>query len=195
MSSWKKDKQQLRKTYLKKRQALAAELISVYNRQLTRHLIEFLPWEQLRLLHTYLPITGSNEVDTQAIIDHIRTEYPEVEIAVPKVLPDDTLGHYLLEGTTQLELNKWGIPEPLNSVPVHIERIDLILVPMVIFDKGGNRIGYGKGHYDRFLSFCRADALKVGLCYFDPVERIEAEPQDVQLDAVVTPSRVWIFPN
>ncbi len=194
MSSLKKDKDVLRQTFLARRQALTSEQLSAFNQQICQLLIEFISWDQIKVMHLYLAIIGKNEVDTYPIVNHIRANHKQIEIAVPKVAPGgDFLNHYFLEPTTQLEANKWGIPEPVEAKPVPVEQFDLVLVPMLAFDKSGNRIGYGKGHYDRFLAQCRPDSLKIGLSYFDPVEGIEVEPTDVAMDVVVTPRRVWEF--
>ncbi len=72
--------------------------------------------------------------------------------------------------------------------------IDWVLVPLLAFDRRGHRVGYGKGFYDRFLAGCRSDARKIGLSLFAPVVAIDdIGSQDVALDAVVTPDRVWTF--
>ena len=67
---------------------------------------------------------------------------------------------------TKLVKNKWNILEPAESESVEIERIDVCLVPLLCFDERGFRVGYGKGFYDKFLSECRADCLKIGLSLF-----------------------------
>jgi 5-formyltetrahydrofolate cyclo-ligase len=135
----------------------------------------------------------NNEIDTMPIILYIRRNYPELEMAVPKVEIDSKLDHFLLTEKTTLKTSIWGIPEPVGATPALIDRIDLVIAPMIIFDKTGHRIGYGKGYYDRFLAQCRTDTQKIGLCYFDPVDKIEAEPTDVSMDAVITPEGVWEF--
>ena len=194
MSSLKKDKDVLRQTFLARRQALSSEQLSAFNQQICQLLIEFIAWDQIKVMHLYLPIIGKNEVDTYPIINHLRSTGADIQIAVPKLAPEGNfLNHFLLTETTRLEANKWGIPEPVSGTSVPVEHIDLVLVPMLAFDKAGNRIGYGKGHYDRFLAQCRPDAQKIGLCYFDPMKRIEVEPTDVAMDVVVTPKQVWEF--
>jgi len=146
------------------------------------------------MIHLYLPITTRNEVDTYPVIDYIQNHHQDIQIAVPTVAYDNNfLNHYYLTPTTQLKTSKWGIPEPVKATPATVGQIDVVLVPMLVFDKSGNRIGYGKGHYDRFLAETRSETQKIGLGYFNPINQIKVESTDIPLNAVVTPEMVWRF--
>jgi 5-formyltetrahydrofolate cyclo-ligase len=145
------------------------------------------------VIHIYLPILDNHEIDTFPIVEYLRLNFESIQIAVPKVAPLNALKHYLLIDDTTLEPNMWGIPEPTNAVPIREDQIDLVVVPMIIFDRSGHRVGYGKGYYDRFLAKCRPDARKIGLCYFNPVKRIDTDPTDISMDVVVTPDGIWEF--
>jgi 5-formyltetrahydrofolate cyclo-ligase len=77
---------------------------------------------------------------------------------------------------------------------IAVEQIDAILIPLVAFDKEGNRVGYGKGFYDRFLAACRPEALKIGISFFPPVDKIEdLHFFDKKLDLCITPDLVYAF--
>ncbi len=77
---------------------------------------------------------------------------------------------------------------------IEIERIDAVLVPLLCFDERGFRVGYGMGFYDRFLSGCRTNCLKIGLTYFAPTAEIsDAQNFDVRLDFCITPKKNWKF--
>ena len=100
----------------------------------------------------------------------------------------------MLADQTPLKNNHWGIPEPQSGIKINPDQIDVVFVPLLIFDKQGHRIGYGKGYYDRFLSKCKKDTIKVGLSYFDPVERIEdIQSHDVPINFGITKDRVYEF--
>jgi 5-formyltetrahydrofolate cyclo-ligase len=74
------------------------------------------------------------------------------------------------------------------------ENIDVIVVPLLCFDKAGHRVGFGKGYYDRFLNRCSKKVKTIGLSYFEPVEKItDVEFTDVALDVVITPKKVYRF--
>ena len=78
----------------------------------------------------------------------------------------------------------YAIPEPVGELFADWGKIDLILVPGVAFDKSGNRLGRGKGYYDKVLK--QTGACKVGVCFdFQLVERVPVEPHDVKMDRVV----------
>lgn len=86
---------------------------------------------------------------------------------------------------SRLHLGAFQIEEPDGDDTVDISDIDLVIVPAVAFDRKGNRIGRGKGYYDRLLSSCRAITIGVGYD-FQLVDEIDAEPHDVAVDFVVT---------
>lgn len=187
------NKVDLRNAFLAERSDLSPSQIQSRNLLISQRLIDYIDWESHAVIHLYLPIVQNNEVDTFPLIQYLRKTRSNIRMVVPKVEPVNKLGHYFLSRSTKLVPNVWGIPEPVDGMAADIEDIDLVIVPMVIFDKQGHRIGYGKGYYDRFLAACSATTRKVGLCYFDPVEAIAIEPTDIPMDAVVTPDGVWEF--
>ena len=93
---------------------------------------------------------------------------------------------------TELVTNAWDIDEPSHDEFVEASEIDLVLTPGVCFDRGGHRVGYGKGFYDRFLAACRPDCLKIGLSYFEPVDTIDdVHDGDVKLDFILSADEVF----
>ncbi|MDQ3180555.1 MAG: 5-formyltetrahydrofolate cyclo-ligase, partial [Acidobacteriota bacterium] len=75
---------------------------------------------------------------------------------------------------------------------IETEKIDIVLVPLLCFDRKGFRVGYGKGFYDRFLKNCRTDCLKIGLSYFAPIKEIsDVQDFDVRLDFSITPEEIF----
>ena len=98
-----------------------------------------------------------------------------------------------MEDDVILELNKYGIPEPKNGKKIKNNLIDVVFVPLLSYDKKGNRVGYGKGFYDRFLSTQKNNIIKVGLSFFGPEETVEKKEFDQSLDYCVTPEKVFSF--
>lgn len=92
---------------------------------------------------------------------------------------------------SRLELGSFHIEEPTGDDLADPETMDLIVVPAVAYDRRGNRLGRGKGYYDRLL--CTSKASKIGVAYeFQMVEEIPAEPHDVPVDIVITDKGIYI---
>lgn len=93
---------------------------------------------------------------------------------------------------SRLELGAFHIEEPVGQDTVNPDEIELVVVPAVAYDRKGNRLGRGKGFYDRLLAETRA--TKIGVAYeFQMLDEIPAEPHDVRMDMVITQSGTFIF--
>lgn len=188
------DKRALRSAYMEKRKALQPEQLEALSERIASTFFS-LPLDNVRYLHIYYPIPGKHEIDSLYITERIKLHYKQIRIVLPKSdLVSCTLKHIRWDDSTPLAMNAWGITEPLSGEEVPAKKLDLIVIPLLACDVEGNRLGYGKGFYDRFLATCRPNALKVGLSYFDPVNAvIPHEPHDIRLDICVTPEKVWHF--
>lgn len=184
-------KKELRLNFTKLREQFTAEEVFSSSNSISKHVFNLPLWE-LEYYHVFLPIEEKKEVDTQLIIEHLKKI--NKKIVVPKVKDGSHLEHILLEEETVLKKNPWGIPEPQLGRAIPSKQIDLVFIPLLAFDKKGHRVGYGKGYYDRFLKTCREDVLKIGLCFFEPVEEItDITADDMVLDCCVTPKKIYSF--
>jgi 5-formyltetrahydrofolate cyclo-ligase len=182
------DKANLRKEYLRLRSQLGHEEWERRNRALFTLLFELPGWELVRTLHTYLPMASHHEPDTWRAIHTLRNRYPAVRIALPRINSfTGELEHGEFTSREALLPGQWGILEPSGQAVIAETEMDWILVPMLVGDNQGYRIGYGKGYYDKFLAKCRPDAMKVGISLFPLMEKIPHEAHDIPLDWVVTP--------
>ena len=122
-----------------------------------------------------------DEVDTH---DFVERWAREKQIILPVVVGDDLeLRSY--HGRHELAVGAYGIEEPTGPAFTDEERIECIVVPGVAFDRHGNRLGRGKGYYDRLLPRL-PQAHKIGLCFpFQLVDEVPAEPFDIQMDEVI----------
>src|SRR5688572_21205866 len=103
-------KQELRKIYLEKRQALPEAEYAQRNFQLYQNFFSTVDLSFIKVLHTFLPIPSKREVDTWLIIDRIKREYPHIRISIPKVSTQtNALENFYFEGLHQLVTNAWGI--------------------------------------------------------------------------------------
>ncbi|MDN5216500.1 5-formyltetrahydrofolate cyclo-ligase [Fulvivirgaceae bacterium BMA12] len=187
------NKTQLRTTYKAKRREITTEEYSGFNAKIKSNFFKEFPSMDGKTVQSFLPIKERKEVDTWPIISQLRNS--RVTITVPKAdLELLTLTSYILDDHTQFEENEWGVREPVSGKEVAARKIDMVLLPLLAFDLNGYRVGYGKGFYDRFLSQCRSDALKVGLSFFPPVDQIEDVDQyDRSMDYCITPHEVFRF--
>ena len=187
-------KNELRIIYKEKRHKLSLQKIDKFNDLI---LINF---QKIRLphvycVHTYLASLKLIEVDTTNLIRYLQFKNPDIKIAVPKIdNHSNSLYHYELLENIQLVPNAYGIDEPQDGNRIEANEIDVVLVPLLAFDRKGYRVGYGKGYYDKFLADCRPDVISVGLSFFDPVEEIvDINEFDLPLNYCVSPTRLFSF--
>ena len=188
-------KHQLREFNIQKRLLLSETEYTTFNIQLSNNFFMAVDLAGIKTIHVFIPIKKNREPDTRLIIERIKTEFSNINLVVPRIkYQTDELEHVFFEGEQQLEENKWGIPEPKFGVKAIPQDVDLIIVPLLAFDKVGHRVGYGKGFYDRFLSQCRKDCKKVGLSFFPPISKIDdIDTYDQTLNMVITPDEIFNF--
>lgn len=164
---------------------------SVGNKQRTRlskdiieNLIHLDHYRKAASIHTYVPIDKNMEIDTIPLIETSLEEGKKV--IVPKMKASGTLSHHQIDSIDSLVPNKFGVPEPETSAEADLSDCSLIIVPMVAADFDRNRLGYGKGYYDRFLS--EMTAPRIGLCYSFNLQwnPLPTEDFDEKLDLVLT---------
>ncbi len=181
-------KEELRKIYKEKRVELTFEEIKELQENIYQQIYD-LDIDSVKNIHLFLSMRKFKEIDTEPIIRFFRNKNKRIVVSKCN-FKDSTLSHFYFEEDTKLELNKFGVLEPINAEEVLENELDLIFVPMLISDKNNYRVGYGKGFYDRFLSNCRKDCKKIGLNFFKPISKIDDVHQfDVALDAVIYPNK------
>jgi 5-formyltetrahydrofolate cyclo-ligase len=185
-------KAELRKIYLTKRRELSQTEVDTFSAKIESVLLRDFDLTGVKFLHCFISTPKFNEVDTRPIFQRIWREYPQVTTLVPRIDHDaDELETLSYGEETELVHNRWHIGEPAHNERIDPKKIDIVLVPLLCFDKRGHRVGYGRGYYDRFLSRCRPDCKKIGLSFFGPVDEIEdVHEGDVELDHCVAPDGV-----
>jgi 5-formyltetrahydrofolate cyclo-ligase len=185
-------KVELRKIYLAKQKSLSAFGRKQKSEQIIERFFAGFDLRKINFLHCFLPIERTNEIETKPIFQKIWREFHHIETLVPRVnFQEGEIESLKLAPETKLVKNTWEISEPTHDEIVEAEKIDLVLVPLLCFDRRGFRIGYGKGFYDKLLKNCRADCLKIGLSYFEAIAEIaDVQEFDVRLDFCVTPEEI-----
>jgi 5-formyltetrahydrofolate cyclo-ligase len=186
------NKKELRLKYKILRKSLTENDIEQMSLDIANNILKLTIWDKI-YFHLFLSIKEQNEVDTECILHLLQGKDKEIIISKSDF---ETLEmqHYLLTDNTKIKKNGYNIPEPINGLEVPTSAIDVVFVPLIAFDKKGNRVGYGKGFYDKFLSECKPEAIKIGLSFYEPEEIIsDFYENDVKLDYCVTPTKVYAF--
>jgi len=185
-------KKELRAKYKALRNQLSENDLEEMSLAIANKVLTLPIWDKT-YFHIFLPITEHKEVNTEFILHLLSGK--DKEIVVSKCdFGTCNLVHYLLTDNTKIKKNEYNIPEPVDGLEVPVSKIDVVFVPLLAFDKTGHRAGYGKGFYDKFLTECKPETIKIGLSYFEAEEKIEdVFENDVKLDYCVTPNRVYEF--
>ncbi len=144
------------------RKNLQEESVSIFSAQISRSFVTQFDLSKFSHIHMYSPIKGEHEVDTSFIIDYIDRHKYLIKISFP------------------------------SKTPVIDKDVDIVIVPVIAFDRNLNRIGFGGGYYDKILSSLDKQTIKVGLAYeFSKVRAIPAEEHDVKLDYIITEMGIY----
>jgi len=185
-------KAEIRKVYKQKRKDLSKEAIEEKSIAIANQVLKLDIWQHT-YYHLFLTIHRQKEINTEMLMHVLQGKDKQIVISKSNS-KDYSLSHFLLTDSTPIKENYFGIPEPKNGIEVHVEKIDVVFVPLLAFDQKGHRIGYGKGFYDRFLKQCRNNTIKIGLSFFEPLEQpLQPQPHDITLDATVTPKGSYWF--
>ena len=185
-------KSELRPKYKALRKQLSENEIEEMSLAVANKLLTLPIWEKT-YFHIFLPITEHHEVDTEFILHLLSGKDKEIIISKSD-FETRNMTHFLLTDNTRIKKNEYNIPEPVDGIQVPSDKIEVVFVPLLAFDKKGHRAGYGKGFYDKFLSECKPETIKIGLSFFEAEDLIEdVFAGDVQLDYCVTTERVYRF--
>lgn len=182
------DKASIRNIVLSRRNALSVEIRKIKDLKIKEKILA-LP--EFRAAHKILLYASfRSEVDTLDLLKYC-VDYGKI-IVLPKVdRNNDELTLYRIEDMNEVVAGYMGIPEPQvhagRRMPV--EEMDLIIVPGVAFDGHCNRLGYGKGFYDKLLT--RGAKAKIAIAYEEQiVEHIPSGPYDIKMDRIITDERI-----
>tara|TARA_R110002049_G_scaffold77568_11_gene198427 strand:+ start:58 stop:618 length:561 start_codon:yes stop_codon:yes gene_type:complete len=184
-------KAELREKYKLLREGITASEIEEYSLQISNNSLKLDIWN-FTYYHIFLPISEKKEVNTEYILHILQGK--DKSIVIPKAdFTTTEMTNYLLQENTVFRRSSYGITEPVSGIEISHNLIEVVFVPLLAYDTKGNRIGYGKGFYDRFLKNCKPNALFIGLSFFPPEENIVHEIIDIPLDFCVTPHKTYKF--
>lgn len=187
-------KKELRKKFLQKRLLLSKEEIEFNSRKILQNLMQRFDLRDNNLC-TFLPIETKNEINTFQLFDLKNKLNFKLYGTKWNILSND-LNIHRIDSKTDLIINEFQIPEPKQTdLSEKTEIISIVLVPLLCFDHQGNRVGYGKGVYDKFLvKFNREKTLFIGLSFFEAIDNIsDIFENDVKLHYCITPKTIYQF--
>jgi 5-formyltetrahydrofolate cyclo-ligase len=186
-------KDKMRRIMLEKRNSLSAADINTKSEAIQQRFAISDEFNYARILASYYPV--GSEVRTQKIVN-IALNSNRV-VALPRTVGDH-IKFYPILSNSDLIVGKFGIREP--SIPSDScascvsDNIDLLLVPGIVFDTSGYRIGYGYGYYDRFIARKKNSIVSVGLAYeFQVCEKVPRSDNDQKINVLITEKRTLYF--
>ena len=167
-------KQTIRREMIEKRKAFQ----SGNGKDFTKKIQSLEIYKEAKTVMLYMPIRG--ESDVTELIDNTKT------FLTPVTKGDEMYAAVVGE----MEKGDFSVLVPKDKTAFDKFKIDVVIVPGVAFDKKFNRMGYGKGYYDKFLK--DINALKIGVCHsFQLLDEMPSEEHDVKMDIIVTEKDIW----
>jgi len=185
-------KTEIRKLYKSLRNKLTEEQVEDYSLKIANQLLELDIWNH-SFYHLFLAIKEQREVNTDYILNILSGKDKNVVLSKSD-FSTGLMTNYLLTDSTTIKKNKHNIPEPIDGIAIASNNIDVVFVPLLAFDKNGNRVGYGKGFYDIFLKTCHPETVKIGLSFFEAENNIsDVNENDIPLEYCITPRQIYRF--
>lgn len=182
------NKSNFRAEFRQRRRSLADE----EQRRASSQIASIFFQEGLHLCHQRVGLYWPNdgEIDPRPLAEHLFETNKQCFLPILNPSGENSLYFGEYSPDTVLIENRFGIEEPSGTSTVPASELDLILLPLVAFDSSGNRLGMGKGFYDRTLAFTQGNKSApklIGLAHrCQEVASIEANPWDIPLNYILT---------
>ncbi|RMF43170.1 MAG: 5-formyltetrahydrofolate cyclo-ligase [Deltaproteobacteria bacterium] len=182
-------KRHLRKEILERRRSLAAAERDSLDERIQRCLLEHPLWRTPGMIGLYSPVRG--EVATERLC---RAAWRQQRTVVFPRVRGERLEFVAVGPDDPWATGAFGVREPAAGRIVELAQVGLLVMPGVVFDRDGHRLGYGRGYYDRALAGLGETPVRVGLAYgFQLVARVPRDPHDIQLHFLATEDGVIDF--
>lgn len=180
----RKMKQLIRRDIITKRSAQKGDVKQEKDKDIRKKLLSMPEFGKSSIILFYVSIRGEVKTDdliSEALGKGKRVLVPFVDLEKEEMMISE------IKDLNELEKGAFGIPEPKNPKEFPIDKIDLVIVPGVAFDRRGNRIGFGTGFYDKFLSRLPKETPFIALAYdFQVLREIPKGKDDVKIDKIIT---------
>tara|TARA_X000000950_G_scaffold105010_2_gene132322 strand:- start:2998 stop:3579 length:582 start_codon:yes stop_codon:yes gene_type:complete len=174
------NKNQLRKNAFLKRIKLNNEIVDLRSQKITEQLFQNFNFDHQKT-HLFYPIDDNKEVDTWKIHNRLKNKKSLFTSVYCNNLKKWECVSF--SPLTSFKKGIYKIPFPENNQKDHYKKIDIIIIPLLIFDIRGNRIGYGKGIYDKILFSLNKNCIKIGVSLLECSDQlIDFQKHDIPLD-------------
>ena len=171
----------VRNDVLGKRQALSTESRKQKGQAIVDSLIKLSLFEDAITIATYLPL--KSEVDVSGLL---RLKHQSKCFVAPRTLPNFELSFHRITSSDTLEIGSGDVQQPTESAEsLSVGKIELFLVPLIACDRQGNRLGFGKGYYDRALADAPGYKLGIGF-HCQLVDHVPFECYDVPMNGFIS---------
>ena len=185
------NKETLRRSMLEKRKNMKKHDVKENSEKIISVLKDLEAFKKSSNIMIYLSF--NNEVDTYKLMEYCLQRGKKVIVPFcikkeRKMIPSE-----VIDPNKELRLNSFGYKEPYKERirEVDTQEIDLVIVPGVVFDIDGNRIGFGAGYYDRFLNRLKSSTMTIAVCYdYQIVDRVPVDRLDIPVKCIITEKRI-----
>lgn len=186
-------KDSLRKKYKQLRSNLSEHELETKSNQITVKVIAQIKKIKPRVIHCFMPIIKKREVDTLPIFNYCWEHNIKTVIPISDLYTNN-MKCSLINKNTILKNGAFNTLEPINFELINESDIEMIITPLMAFDKFGYRVGYGKGFYDKFFKTLNSNVIKTGVSIFEIIEKVEDVTEyDIRLNNCITPSNIYSF--
>ena len=176
----------LRKELRQTRRDIPASLRATYDEAISKHLLDLIDDQHVQSVAAYCAFDG--EPDLKSVCRKLINDARIVALPVVSEDSNGLMEFHRWSTDTPIFKNQYGISEPQKSNPMPVSGFDMLLIPMVAYDKSGSRIGMGAGYYDRHLESIRelSTPVRVGVAYSrQEINSIKQNQWDIPLHGVV----------
>lgn len=155
------------------------------SKAICKRVLEYVEWDKVKNLHCYTPAQNRGEVECWEILEFVWVNHPHIQVFLPARPNESPYLGYPVTRDSELFIDDFGLSYP-NTEAEEVPQLDLIIVPMLGFNRQLYRLGQGGGFYDRFLKN-HTSASKIGLAWEESlINDLPVESHDVPLDVIFT---------
>ena len=180
-------KEDIRLSMRLKRRALTSDEVKCAGRNICRQIFSLDFIKDAKTVMTF--ISSFKEPDTNGIFEELEKQKKKIVLPISNTENFTIIPSYI-DNSSSLTEGAYGIKEPSVIKTAKPSDIDVAIIPGIAFTEKGDRLGFGKGYYDKFLS--EFNGVKIGICYeFQLLDKLPTAEHDINMDIIVTEKRIY----